>query len=75
MVTILPAIEKRPSMGQRLSQGIGRGLEVGSQMAQQYQQKQQQVEQGKKISQLIGADVTGLDPEDAKNSASTFHAR
>lgn len=56
--------EKRnPTFAQRLSEGVGRGLEMGSQLMQQHQQQQSQQDQGMKISELIGMDVTGLDPE------------
>lgn len=54
MVTILPAVERRPSLGQRLSEGIGKGLESGSQMIQQHQQKQAQRQAFERL---------GLDPE------------
>lgn len=40
MVTILPAVQRGPSVGQRLSQGVGRALDMGSQLMQQNQQKQ-----------------------------------
>lgn len=59
MVTILPPVERKPTFGQRLSQGVGRGLEIGNQLMQQHQQK----EQTKKLSELTGIDLAGVNPE------------
>lgn len=59
MVQILPPVERKPSFGQRLSQGVGRGLEFGSQMVQENQLKQQQQQQNELLKNLTGMDFTG----------------
>lgn len=40
MVTVLPQVDRSPSFGQRLSQGIGGGLEMGSQIYNEHQKKE-----------------------------------
>lgn len=40
MVQIIPAAQREPSVGQKLSQGIGRGLSIGSELMNQRQQQQ-----------------------------------
>jgi len=62
MVQILPS-NRGPSVGERLSQGIGRGLEMGSQMIQEHQQQQMQEQQKKYIEQLFGPEIANFPPE------------
>ncbi len=59
---------RKPSFGQRLSQGVGRGLEMGSQLMQAHQQEQKQAQQfqqeNQAVQQLIGKDISGVrDPK------------
>lgn len=56
MVQILPAVQKSPSLGQRLSQGVGRGLEMGSQLYKEHQQKEA-------VKNLLGEKHSNLPPE------------
>lgn len=63
MVQVIGPGTRKPSFGEKLSAGIGRGLEFGQQMMQEHQAKQAQALQGQQISQLVGADVSNLDPE------------
>lgn len=63
MVQVLKAPERKPTIGQRLSQGIGRGLEMGSQLMQQRQAQEQQAQASKQLSDLVGFDVSHFPPE------------
>src|SRR6185295_5259903 len=61
MIQVLEGRERKPSLGQRLSQGVGRGLEMGSQLMQQNAQKQA-------ISNVLGPEFSDL-PEDFQKIA------
>lgn len=59
MVQII-AENRRPTMGERLSQGVGRGLEMGSQMLQEHEQAQMRQQRAKTIENLTGMDTSGM---------------
>lgn len=68
MVQILRAPERKPSVGQRLSQGLGRGLEMGSQMYKEHQAKQlaqsQMQQENEAAKKSLGIDLSGIiDPK------------
>lgn len=63
MVQVLQANERKPSLGQRLSEGLGRGLEIGSNLMQQRQQSQMMSQAGQ---ELLGMDISGFDPDTQK---------
>jgi hypothetical protein len=63
MTLVLPGVQRKPSFSEKLSQGVGRGLEIGSQLMQQQEAKKLQQQQGQQLSEMIGMDVSSLDPE------------
>jgi hypothetical protein len=63
MVQIIQARPQAPTIGQKLSGGVGRGLEMGSQMMQQYQQQQADQQKKQAIAQLLGQGSENLPPE------------
>lgn len=71
MVQVLtPRLPKKPSLGQRLSEGIGRGLEFGSQLMEQQQQKEIMAKESARIKELTGFDV--IDIQDPKIRQKAF---
>ncbi len=64
MTLVLPeGASRRPSIGQRLSEGVGRGLEMGSQMMEE-RKLEQQYHQENKAAKNLGMDLTGIrDPK------------
>lgn len=63
MVQILPPVERRKSFSEKLSQGVGRGLEQALQIAKENAAQKAQQQQSERLSQLVGYDVSQLDPE------------
>lgn len=56
--------EKSPSVGQRLSQGIGQGLQMAQQMYDKHLQEQQMKQESEMINKLTGMDVSEIrDPK------------
>lgn len=60
--------ERAPSVGERLSAGIGRGLEMGSQLFKEYEAnklaKQQRQMEDARFKELTGLDISGInDPK------------
>ncbi len=71
MVQVLQPQNRRPSFGERLTQGVGRGLDIGSKLMEQHQQEQklaqdeqlksQQFQQeNEAVNKLIGKDISGI---------------
>ncbi len=71
MVQIIPEIQRRPSMGQRLNQGIGRGLEVGSQLYQKHLQEQA-LQQENEASKRLGIDLSGIQDPKMRQEAISY---
>ena len=68
MVNIIgPGRSRGPSIGQRLSAGLGRGLDIGSRMFQEHQAKQEQaqaLEAENEAAKRLGLDLSGIkDPK------------
>lgn len=64
---IIPAAQRRPSVGQRLSNAVGTGLQAGNQLVQQHQQKQKEEQENQYIKDNFGIDLTGIsNPETRK---------
>lgn len=63
MVQILPAAQRKPSLGQRFSHAVGTGLEMGSQMLQDKERSAIMHQAGKEI---LGMDISGFDPDTQK---------
>ncbi len=61
---------RKPSMGERLSAGVGRGLDIGSQIFQQNAMQKQKQQQSQMMAQagqkLLGMDISSFDPDTQK---------
>lgn len=61
---------RRPSLGERLSSGIGAGLEMGSQMMEEHALKKQKEKTSQMMTKagqaLLGLDISSFDPDTQK---------
>jgi hypothetical protein len=64
MLQIIPAAQRQPSLGERLSQGLGRGLEMGQQLYDKHLQEERLKEENAAFQNLTGRDIAGIrDPK------------
>lgn len=68
MTILLPAVERKKTLGQKLSQGLGRGLDIASQFAQESQQNKLMQQENEAVKKM-GFDLTGISDPKSRQEA------